>query len=204
MKFNDVISVGHSCNCKKMINDYNLSTNSYPTDRLEILDIKDHIRCISNNFEGIFDDVTILEENSRPDKYKIIDNTYNIISIHDVKKIHNTALVDVVKTKEYIDFKEKMKRRSNRWNTSIYKDSICFIRMESFVPSLSIHINTLFELLKSKNNNIKFHYLRSNNFTDVSKELLSEITYVQIPHNIQWNDYTTTPQIIDYISKYHT
>lgn len=208
MKYDEVISIGGSCDCKAIINTFNLSKNNFPLDWLLVNDSNLLLKAIDNDFKFLFDNVeTIPKYASDSKKYNIRDVMYKLSSIHDVS--HNgEKILDIEKIKLTSDYKifiEKIKRRIHRWKTIIYDESkrVLILRIDVHKIIKPEILNEIFNVLKMKNKNIIFHYLYNKNLTNYLSKIDNNILKIPIT-KIKWGMWNTDEYYLDYINKYHS
>jgi hypothetical protein len=161
--FHDVIALGSYCGCKGYIRQMKLSSKSYPFDWLLGTSSFNINRLIVNNFNNIFENISIKREVSDKRCFHITDESYDIASIHDVfnNGNPNLSLEEIKKTKEFIYFKDKMNRRIARWNEVIHNKNynILFIKIDMYKLSPIEETKRLYETLHQMHSNMEFHYL---------------------------------------------
>lgn len=187
-KYDEVISIGASCDCRAMIREFNLSEKYYPLDWLAVYDNDEFLDLIENDLKDLFSDVSLDDlKNIDGKNFCIYDKINKVSSIHDVYHNDNLHLsIDQIKnTPEYIEFKDKMIRRTKRWIETLSdgNKNILFIRMELFVISTNEFINNLYSVLKRKHKNMDLHYIY-NNTKQEDVDLIINDNIVKVPVNM--------------------
>lgn len=202
MIFNEVISLGNSCCCKGFIRDMGWSNNSYPFDWLLVDKIENVNNIIKNDFYMFFEVMSIQRKVYDKSCFHINDLTYKVASIHDVNNngLYDLPLEDIVKTKEFIMFKDKMYRRIDRWNNMLRNNDvkILFLTMDMYKLSTIEGIKESFELIKSKHENMEYHHLFNVNFRDVVENYHIEgVKKIPIT-SCDWGKWKTDPLFQSY------
>jgi len=207
-QYDEVISTGASCDCRAMIREFNLSENYYPLDWLAVYDNDKLIEIIENDLKNLFSDVSLDDlKNIDGKNFCVYDKINKVSSIHDVNHNGNLhlAIEQIKNTPEYVEFKDKMTRRTKRW-TEILSDEkkrILFIRMELFSISTNNFINNLYSVLKRKHQNMEFHYVY-NKTKQKDADLITNNNIVKIPVSMcKFGECQKDMAYLNYIRTHH-
>jgi len=168
------ISLGGNCSITYQLNKYNLRNEACPLDWAKIK-INQLINILENNFNNYAESLQIKEYSDSHQSY-IITNHYSVQFAHE--------LVNIDKSDELNDFKDKIKKRIIRFknlsNNLINK--IIFIRIE-LQPIKSNYIDNIIKLVKLIRNYCSNFILKilieTNSYNTIFQEKLECVEFIK-------------------------